>query len=216
MPPRVIPLVYVKGGSLVAPRREASWQPWATPESAPDVARSLFAHADALYVVDLDGLLGSGPNLAFYQALEQGRVFPWVDAGCQEPEDVMDVLFAGAEAITLRWSRMKTPKMVETCEISEVPLHLGLTVNGSGLEARTQPQDVLKLAQRTALSGVVLYEEPGADFEAAEAAALVWRANGLEVAWASRRDSPHRQRALDSERFTVVLNPTEESRGSQG
>jgi hypothetical protein len=54
-----------------------------------------------LYIHDLDGIEKDKPNLCTFQRLSKTREI-WVDSGPRNLGDIVDVFFAGANAITIR------------------------------------------------------------------------------------------------------------------
>lgn len=205
MPPLLVPLGYVRGGRLVTPDPEGGWRKDGTPESDTDRVAELFRKHEHVYLVDLDGQKSGVANLEFYQRLERRQVSPWVDGGCRKPEDAMDLLFAGAEALTIQPRHMPPKAVAEVRDLAEADLHLGYTIEARGLEQRLAPRDALDLARRLDAKGVVLYEADGADYHAAENIAYEITRSGVPVAWVARPGSPHTRRAAASERFARLV-----------
>lgn len=206
MPPRRVPLLWVNEGRAVRPDATKGWVRLADAEKTVEMGRRLFGTHESLYVVDVDGQFSGVADLELYQTLERQRVFPWVDAGCRKPEDAMDILFAGAEAMTIQLRHMEPAMLQEVTEMAEADLHIGLTVDASGLEKRLRSRDVVELSQRVGAKGVVLYEGEGGNFHAAENAGFDFLRAGLSSTWVARPGSVNTPRAAASDRFTTLVD----------
>lgn len=189
------------------PNGAGAWRTIGKPEAALDRARGAYAAADGLYVIDLDGQFSGVANLPFFQALDRRGVYPWVDAGCRKPEDAMDVLFAGAESLTIQLRHMEPRKLAEVRELVEAELHVGFTVDERGLEQQLRPRDVLELAQRISATGIVLYEGERADLHSAENAAFELVRAGVPVTWVARPGSALTPHAEAGGRFSTLVVP---------
>jgi hypothetical protein len=207
MPPRRVPLLFVQNGQLVVPDGEGGWKPAAERGQESAHARKLQEAHERVYLYDLDAQFAGTAPLDFYQRLERDRVHPWLDVGARKPEDVMDAFFAGAEALTIQLRHMPPELMEEVGEMAEADFYVGLTVDRAGVEKGLRPRDVVQLAQRVAATGVVLYEDEGADLHAAENVAFDLQRAGLPTAWVERPNSPHHRRAATSERFALHVVP---------
>ena len=71
-----------------------------------------------LYIYDLDGIEKDKPNLCTFQRLSKTREI-WVDSGPRNIGDIVDVLFAGANAITIRKFLFPKVDISKIREISE-------------------------------------------------------------------------------------------------
>jgi uncharacterized protein related to proFAR isomerase len=120
----ILPVVHARGGRLVGPDAEP------LEEELKTVARQFSRDWDAIYLVDLDGLRDNRPQVGLLQQLSD-RVHTWADGGARTPEDVMDMLMAGAEQATVRYHTAEERETVrESVRLSE---HVAL-----GMEFRDQ------------------------------------------------------------------------------
>ncbi|MCA1813355.1 MAG: hypothetical protein LC624_05315 [Halobacteriales archaeon] len=119
-----IPQLTLQRRRLVQP---GSWEPLAA-EPVPR-ARELAAKG-LVSIVDLDGLQRNKADLdTLRKCADKGNV--WADAGSRFATDAMDVLVAGAERITMRWSTLaREEELRELAEMSDA-VWLGLEHNGA-------------------------------------------------------------------------------------
>ena len=104
---------------------------WERVEGADPVAKAReLAPKGLLSIVDLDGLQRNKADLdTLRKCAEKGNV--WADAGSRFATDAMDVIVAGAERITLRWSTLAgEDELRELAEMSDA-VWLGLEYNGA-------------------------------------------------------------------------------------
>ena len=71
-----------------------------------------------LYIYDLDGIEKDKPNLCTIQRLSKTREI-WIDSGPRNLGDIVDVFFAGANAITIRKRLFPKIDISKIREISE-------------------------------------------------------------------------------------------------
>lgn len=132
-------------------------------------------------VVDLDGLARNKADLDTLRKMgEKGNL--WADAGSRFATDAMDVLVAGAERATLRWSRLADEaELREAHEMSDALL-LGLEYEGGAfVEGRMGREDrAIALARELSLAVVALdsARPAGAGFDRSLASRL--QSSGLE------------------------------------
>lgn len=207
MAPRIVPRVDVRRGELVRPTGPRAWESWAGREGGAAAAQLLYEKHQSLYVWDVDGNEFGEANLDFYQRLERAHVFPWVDAGCRNPEDVMDVFFAGSEAVTIQLRHMGGEALREVAAMAEADLYVGVGVERGELERRMRPRELIELVRAIDATGVVLYEGASVDFHAAENIAGEIQRNGFPVTWAPSPGSASLAPSLRSERFATLAVP---------
>lgn len=201
-----VPLVYVKDGRPVRAGPGGRWVAAARDDGVGWVAK-LFEASKAVYVYDLDGQTAGAANLPFLQSLEKRQVFPWVDAAPRSPEDAMDILFAGAEALTIQPKRMGDEHLADLVGLADADLHVAFSTGVHGIDGGVRPRDAVELAQRLGAKGIVLYETPTSDLQRALDAAFEVTRAGLAAAWMGRPGSPHVDKAAAAQRFTTVLRP---------
>ena len=80
----------------------------------------MIADHELVYVIDLDGCKKNSPNLELYKKVDGGI---WLDACPRGVEDVMDLIVAGAEKITI-WG-MKEEYFKEISEAVERDIFIG-------------------------------------------------------------------------------------------
>ena len=90
----VVPMVRLRGGSLVRPDRTVT----SRSEAVPEVRRLLSEH-DRVLLRDLDGIERNRPRLDLLRKFEGDSL--WVNAGIRTADAVIDVLVAGAEKAVL-------------------------------------------------------------------------------------------------------------------
>jgi len=88
-----IPIIYIKNKRLLLDKKSK--------EIHIDEILNYINKDRRLYVLDMDGLKKNVPNLSIYNRLSH-RFELWVDAGVRVLEDIMDVVMAGANSITIR------------------------------------------------------------------------------------------------------------------
>ncbi|HEV8361324.1 MAG TPA: HisA/HisF-related TIM barrel protein [Candidatus Thermoplasmatota archaeon] len=146
----VVPTVYLRKRKLV----RADGAP--TGEDVVPAVRSLAAKG-LVCIVDLDGLARNKADLdTLRKVADKGNV--WVDAGSRYATDAMDLIVAGAERVTLRWSALVDEEELREAQAVSDALVLGLEFDGAfqahpklGGEARAQ-----ELARELGLDVAVL------------------------------------------------------------
>jgi hypothetical protein len=118
----IIPIIYIKKGQIFEGRQQ--------PQTLPKDLTNKLEETSKLYIVDTDGLEKDAPNLNVYQKLAT-KYQIWVDAGPRYLEDVVDILTAGANRVTLRRSIFPLPELIKIREITENEVFIGLDLNRS-------------------------------------------------------------------------------------
>lgn len=67
-----------------------------------------------IYVLDLNGILKNKPELEVIKKLSQVKAL-WVDAGVKRPNDLIDMLVAGAEEVVINLSTLNSIENLEYC-----------------------------------------------------------------------------------------------------
>ena len=80
----------------------------------------MIADYEMVYVIDIDGCKKNAPNLELYKKVDGGI---WLDACPRSVEDVMDLVVAGSEKITI-WG-MKEEYLKEISEAIERDIFIG-------------------------------------------------------------------------------------------
>jgi len=86
-----MPLAYVKGGKVIGDGHRFD---------AIEKLKELGKKYGHVYVMDLDGVRRNEPNLSIYRNLSN-KPFLWIDSLPRHLEDVMDIVIAGAEKVTI-------------------------------------------------------------------------------------------------------------------
>lgn len=206
MPPRHIPLLYVQRGVVVTDDGKGFWVPIGDTAASVKAVKAKFDAAESVYLVDLDGQFNGAANIQFFQELERRRVFPWIDAGCRRPEDVMDVLFSGAESITAQLKHLNPEQLEEVGGMTEADFHLGLTFDHRGMDSGLRPADVVAMAEKVAATGIVLYEGERADWSKVDAACKEFHDAGLPSAWVAKPESQSSRYAQNSQHVSVLID----------
>ncbi len=173
----VIPVVHARSGELVGPDAEP------LDEDLRTVSRRFSREHDALYLVDLDGIRRNRPDVALLQEVG-GRVHTWADAGSRSPQDVMDLIIAGAEQVTVRYETADGVETIEEAVRLSENVALGLEFRDGSLVPNdrwpaTLPE-LIDLAERLNLPIVAI------DLDRAGTAKGVNRS----VAWHARHHDP--------------------------
>lgn len=149
----VIPVIHARSGELVGPDAEP------LDEDLREIGRRFSRQHDAVYLVDLDGLRKNKPDLSLLQELG-GRVHTWADAGSRTQQDVMDLIIAGAEQVTIRHHTADGPEVVEEAVRLSENVALGMEFRDQKLvENRSwaaSPDDLRDLAERLRIPLVVV------------------------------------------------------------
>lgn len=138
------------------------------PQQDPErVLGALARRFERIALVDAEGVRRNEPALEFVQAAARRRSL-WLDAGSRYAEDAMDLFVAGAEAVTMRWNTLDSPKELEAAAELAQPdaLFLGLEYpKGAFLPHRAYPRSAREVAAWAASLGVglvFLLDEPDA------------------------------------------------------
>lgn len=104
-PTLLFPCIFLEHGTLVVPvEGQDRGQVLRAPSGAPcdvfDAVDHLLATYHRVYVVDLEGVRYERPQFEYLQELTRGQEM-WVDAGCRDADQAMDVLVAGATRAVL-------------------------------------------------------------------------------------------------------------------
>jgi len=105
---------------------------------------------EKVYVYDRDGLEKDKPNLYLYQKLSQRHTL-WVDGGPRTLGDVVDILMAGAAALTVRQEIWRNVDVSAIKELTENEVYLCADIRAS---QQTVKQVTGTLGQET---GTVLF-----------------------------------------------------------
>ncbi|HVL87770.1 MAG TPA: HisA/HisF-related TIM barrel protein [Candidatus Thermoplasmatota archaeon] len=111
------------------------------------------------YLVDLEGLSRNRPDVEFLQRWTRRRP-AWADTGAGTLPDVADSLVAGAERVTVRWSRLPDGEsdLLDITEASDSVV-LGLEFEGRFVANRADARDLrgaLALASELSLPVLVI------------------------------------------------------------
>ena len=71
-----------------------------------------------VYFLDQDGILNDKPNLCLYQKIGS-KINLWIDSGPRELGDIVDIIMAGAQRITIRPSLWNPNNIENAKEITE-------------------------------------------------------------------------------------------------
>ncbi len=109
--PSLIPCLLLRGGQVYLPGPTGPI-PARTTVPAPfdpfDVVDRLTPEYSLLYVVDLDGIDRSDPQLDYLQELSRDIAL-WVDAGVRSSDQAIDILVAGAHRVILSSAYLRGP-----------------------------------------------------------------------------------------------------------
>ena len=116
----IIPLLYVRDNQLIG---------------GDSISDKKVEH---VYLMDLDGWFANQPNLELYQKLSYSSSL-WIDSAPRRFEDVMDVVVAGAERITIREDtyRDDTKQIFDEIEIEKF---IGISLSDS-MNQPSEPWD---------------------------------------------------------------------------
>jgi len=129
----ILPVIHARRGHLVGPDAEP------LEEDLKTVARRFSRDWDGLYLVDLEGLQGNRPDVTLLQEIA-GRVHVWADSGPRVSEDVMDMIMAGAQQVTMRHHTANGPDDVRDAVQMTENVALGLEFEDQSLvENRSWP-----------------------------------------------------------------------------
>jgi hypothetical protein len=117
----LIPLIYLKKRQILPSLQKSPLTPQELIEQ--------IENDQPLYCYDLDGIEDNKPNLCTYQRLAN-HLNLWIDTGPRDLGDVVDIVFAGANTITIRphlWTRFQLQSIREITEnqlfLNYPPLH---------------------------------------------------------------------------------------------
>lgn len=122
----ILPVVHARAGTLVGPDAEP------LEEDLKTVTRRFSREHDALYLVDLDGIQRNKPDVSLVQQVSH-RVHTWSDAGSRSAEDLMDLVIAGAEQVTLRYQTAQGLATLEDAVRLTENVALGMEFQGEEL-----------------------------------------------------------------------------------
>ncbi|MCI4319105.1 MAG: HisA/HisF-related TIM barrel protein [Thermoplasmata archaeon] len=136
--PALLPTFLLAKGKVMIPGPEGPVVARGADGALPDVfetADALAAQYGALYVVDLDGIERSAPQLDYLQELSRGTEL-WVDAGPKNGGEVADVLIAGASHAVISSTRIRSPLEVRRAWKLSPELAFEIELNSTGTSAR--------------------------------------------------------------------------------
>jgi hypothetical protein len=136
--PVLLPTFMLAKGRVMIPGPEGPVVARTSDGALPDVfevADALTAEYGALYVVDLDGIERSAPQLDFLQELSRGTEL-WVDAGPKNGGEVADIIIAGASHAVLSSSRIRSPVEVRRAWKLSPELVFEIELGPSGIASR--------------------------------------------------------------------------------
>ncbi len=173
----VLPVVHARKGNLVGPDAQPLQEDLRT------VTRRFSREYDAIYLVDLDGIRSNTPKVDLVQQVSH-RVHTWADAGSRSAEDVMDLVIAGAEQVTIRYETASGPSVLEEALRLTENIALGLEFKNQELVQNDRwpatPPELLSLADDLRIPVVIV------DLSRAGAAQGIDRS----VAWHARHHGP--------------------------
>ncbi len=149
----VLPVIHAMKGNLVGPD--------ATPleEDLKSVTRRFSREHDALYLVDLDGIRSNSPKVDLVQEVSR-RVHTWADAGSRSAEDVMDLVIAGAEQVTIRHHTVQGEDVIRDALRLTENVALGLEFKDQQLVKNQRwpatPPELIQLAEDLRIPLVVV------------------------------------------------------------
>jgi Histidine biosynthesis protein len=168
--PELIPILMIASGRVMTPGPDgpvAVLGPNDKPVDLFETADALIAEYRRLYVVDLDGIERSAPQLDYLQELARGGEL-WVDAGPRKGDDVADVLVAGATRAILSTARIRSALEVKRAYRLSPDLLLEIEIRSKLVHARanswagTMPAAVAKEIREVGVTDLVISprEEP--------------------------------------------------------
>lgn len=173
----VLPVVHARRGTLVGPDAKP------LQEDLKTVTRRFSREFDAIYLVDLDGIRSNTPKVDLVQQVSH-RVHTWADAGSRIAEDVMDLVIAGAEQVTIRYETAHDASVLEDALRLTENVALGLEFKDQELVQNDRwpatPPELLSLAEDLRIPVVIV------DLSRAGLAQGIDRS----VAWHARHHGP--------------------------
>lgn len=111
------------------------------PDAAPErVLTELARRFGRVGLVDVEGVRANNADLEWIHAASKRRAL-WVDAGSRFATDAMDVLVAGASAVTVRWSTLRAADELEEAADLLDPDALFLALEHPGGRLRAHAKD---------------------------------------------------------------------------
>jgi uncharacterized protein related to proFAR isomerase len=136
----VLPVIHARRGHLVGPDAEP------LDEELRTVARRFSDNFDGVYLVDLEGLQNNRPDVELIQNMAK-RVHVWADTGPRDATDLMDMIMAGAEQVTVRHQTAQVRAEVEEAVSVTENVALGMEFEDQSLvENRSWPATPQALA----------------------------------------------------------------------
>lgn len=173
----VLPVIHAHKGQLVGPDANP------LEEDLKSVTRRFSREYDAVYLVDLDGIKSNTPKVDLVQQVSH-RVHTWADAGSRSAEDVMDLVIAGAEQVTVRYETAGSEDVIRDALRLTENVALGIEFQDQELVQNDRwpatPPGLLDLAEDLHLPVVVV------DLSRAGTASGIDRS----VAWHARHHGP--------------------------
>ena len=136
--PALLPTFMLAKGRVMVPGPEGPVVARGADGSLPDVfetADALAGQYGALYVVDLDGIERSAPQLDYLQELARGTEL-WVDAGPKNGGEVADIIIAGASHAVISSTRIRSPLEVRRAWKLSPELAFEIELGTDGTAAR--------------------------------------------------------------------------------
>ncbi len=162
----LFPCIFLEKGTLVLPaagpqQRTTLSGPSGAPVDVFDAVDHLLATYHRLYVVDLEGIEFERPQFEYLQELTRGQEM-WVDAGCRDADQVMDVLVAGAtkavlNTTTLRQAREISRTLKLTTQVAlMIETEDGRIVAHDRALAQVSPLELVRDARERGISDIIL------------------------------------------------------------
>jgi len=139
----IIPLIYVKNRKIYTEKE-------GKPVSLDEVLEQM-DEEDSIYFLDIDGIEKNKPNLCTYQRITEKQDI-WVDAGPRVLGDVVDLIMAGANRITIRNNLFP---MEEIPNIKEVTENMIYTV----VELRNEKERMFSFSPLPGVDGLVFFSD---------------------------------------------------------
>lgn len=162
----LFPCIFLERGRIVFPDRKTERNlalvgPEGEPVDVFDAVDHLLSIYHRIYVVDVEGVHYQRPQFEYLQELTRGQEM-WVDAGCRDADQMMDVLVAGASKVVISTASLRDGREISRSlklssqVVLDVQRSEGKIVSNDSDLADASVEDLVSAARERGIREVIL------------------------------------------------------------